>query len=187
MAEGVFPFTPEEKILPARLTIVTTAEIPTIASAATAISAKASIATTTAAIFAGLGFVNFQSPAVYFLAIELIDGRSGLFLGGHLDEAKTSRASRFAVLDNGRRFNRARLSKHFLKLFAGGLEGQISDIQFHRHLSFSFFPLWVERSCESDWLRRTVAVEGPVRMLLARRALLVFQTNPLSNDPNAMR
>jgi hypothetical protein len=167
MAEGVFPVTPEEKILPARLTIVTTAEIPTItAAAAAAISAKAAIAAAaTAAIFAWLSFIHFQSTAVDFFAIELIDGSSGLFLGGHLDEAKASRTSRLTVLDDCGRFNRARLSKHFLKLFAGGLEGQISDIQFHRHLSFSFFPLWVERSCESDWLRRTVAVEGPVRML----------------------
>jgi len=31
----------------------------------------------------------------------------------------------------------------------------------------------------------TVTVEGPVRMPLTRRALLMFQTNPLSNDPNA--
>jgi hypothetical protein len=140
MAEGVFPVTPEEKILPARLTIVTTAEISPVTSAAT-ISAKASIATTTtAAIFAGLGFVNFQSPAVYFLAIELIDGCGGLFLGGHLDKAEAARTSRFTVLYDGRSFNRTRLSKQVAQLFAGSLEGQISYIQFHRHLSFSFFP-----------------------------------------------
>src|SRR6185436_15529632 len=81
MAEGVFPVTPEERILPARLTIVTTAEVPTITTAAAAISAKAAITTAaTAPIFTWLGFVHFQSTAVYFLAIELIDGSSGLFL-----------------------------------------------------------------------------------------------------------
>ena len=68
----------------------------TIAAAAiatkAAVSTEASSAATAAtrAIFAWFGFVDFEGASAKFLAIELINGRRGFFLGGHLDEAKAS-------------------------------------------------------------------------------------------------
>jgi hypothetical protein len=132
------------QILPAWFAIITTAEIaavaPTISSKAPIAAAEATVTASTA-ILTRLGFVYFQSPAGHFLAIELFDGSSGLFLGRHLDEAEAARASGVTVFDDGRRFNRASLSEHFLELFAGGLESQVSYIQFHSHtLVFLVFP-----------------------------------------------
>jgi len=74
--------------------IATTIAAP-IASKASAPAAKASA--TTATIFAGLGFVDFQSAAINFLAIELINCRCGFFVAGHFDESEAARTSSVAV------------------------------------------------------------------------------------------
>ncbi len=69
---------------------------------------------TAVAIFAGLGFVDFQRAPAHFLAIEFLDGRYAFFLGRHLDEAKAARATGFAIFDQGYAFDRARLREHCL-------------------------------------------------------------------------
>ena len=63
--------------------------------AAAAITTKAAVSTeapsaATRAILARFGFVDFEGASAKFLAIELVNGRRGFFLGGHLDEAKAS-------------------------------------------------------------------------------------------------
>src|SRR5437899_11243188 len=71
----------------------------TIAAAAATITTKASASTAKAAsaasapIFARFGFVDFQSAAVNFLTIELINCRCGFFVAGHFDEPEASRTS----------------------------------------------------------------------------------------------
>lgn len=62
-----------------------------VATTATTIAAKAAPATAaTTAILTRFGFVDLQSAAVYFFAIELINGGCALFLRGHFDEAEAS-------------------------------------------------------------------------------------------------
>ena len=74
MNRGRFRISPEERILPAWLAIITTAaEIPAIAATTTAIASKAPVATA-ATILARFGFVDLESTAGHFLAIELFDG-----------------------------------------------------------------------------------------------------------------
>src|SRR5437899_1254809 len=102
-------------------TTIAAAAAATITAKASASTAKAASATTTT-IFARLGFVDFQSAAINFLAIELINRRCGFFIAGHFDEPEASRTPSVAVFDDARRLNRAGLSKQFLQLLTSGLE-----------------------------------------------------------------
>src|SRR3954462_1711116 len=62
-----------------------TATITTKAATATAATITTEAAT---AILARLGFVDFQRAAADFLAIQLLDGGSGFFLGCHFNEGE---------------------------------------------------------------------------------------------------
>ena len=76
----------------------------TITAKASAVAAEAttSAATAATAIFAWLGFVDFQGATADFFAIELIDGCCGFFLGRHFDEGEPSRTSGVAVFHDTR-------------------------------------------------------------------------------------
>jgi hypothetical protein len=87
-----------------------TAAATTAAAVATAATAAATAAATTAtesatAGFAGLGFVDGQSAAVVFLAIERADGGLRLCIAAHLNETKAFASAGFAVLDHFSRLN----------------------------------------------------------------------------------
>jgi|ERR1051325_6258369 hypothetical protein len=74
-----------------------------ITAKAAAVAAKATTsAATAAAIFARLGFVDFQGSTADFFAIELIDGGGGFLFCRHFDESKASRTSGHAVFDHTR-------------------------------------------------------------------------------------
>ena len=126
------------RLLPARFAITTVAAAAAIATAATitaeaaAISAEATAAAAAAtAILARLGFVDLQWASANFLAIELVNSSGAFFFGGHLDEAEASRATRFAIFDDARRFDRSCLSEQLLQILACSLESQIPNIKFH--------------------------------------------------------
>ena len=110
-------------MLPARLGPGST--IAAIATAA--IVAKA---TSAAAIFTWFGFIDLQGATTDFLAIELLNRRSGFFLAGHFDEGKASRAPGVAGFHNAGRLNRAGLTKQLLQFLIGGLESEVSNIEF---------------------------------------------------------
>src|SRR5947209_5830589 len=112
-------------------TTIAAAAAAAITTKATAPAGKATSATPT--IFARFGFVDFQSAAINFLAIELIDCRCGFFVAGHFDEPEASRTSSVAIFDDARRLNRAGLSKQFLQLLTGSLESEVSHIKFRCH------------------------------------------------------
>src|SRR6266446_6039595 len=63
----------------------TTAAITTVTAAA---AAEAATSAATATIFARFSFVDFQGATTQLFAIELINSRRGLFLGGHFDEGE---------------------------------------------------------------------------------------------------
>src|SRR5207245_11510224 len=68
-----------------------------------------------------------------FLSIDLVDVRCRLRGRRHLDEAEPARATGVLLHHDRRRFNPARLCKHFAKTIARRRKGQASDKQFERH------------------------------------------------------
>jgi hypothetical protein len=90
----------------AAATSTATAAASTAAATIAAAAAEAATTTTTAtaaasaAIFTRARFVDVQSAAIDFLAVELLDGSFALFFGRHLDEAEAARASRLSVFDD---------------------------------------------------------------------------------------
>src|ERR1044071_8532908 len=111
------------RTLPARFRPVSIAAVPTAAIVAKATSASA-------AILAGVGFIDFQGATTHFLAIKLLNRRCGFFLAGHFHEGKASRASGVAVFHNTGRLNRAGLTKQLLQFLIGSLESEVSNIKF---------------------------------------------------------
>ena len=73
-------------VLPA----VAAASAAAAATVATVAAATATAAATTIAIFARLSNIDRQATSADFVAVELLDGRLALFLGGHLDEAEAA-------------------------------------------------------------------------------------------------
>ncbi len=72
-------------------------EAATTAAAAATVTAAAA---TTTAIFAWLGFIDFQSTTADFLAIKLANSCGSLVVSGHLHKRKSTGASRFAIFDH---------------------------------------------------------------------------------------
>jgi hypothetical protein len=84
------------------------AAVTTAAAVATAAATTATTATTTAAaavataattIFAWLGLIDGQTPAIVLLIVKPLDGSLCLGLGVHFDKAETLTPARGAVLD----------------------------------------------------------------------------------------
>jgi len=84
----------------------TTATASAAAAAATPTATTAATATTTAAaaaIFAGTSFVDSKVTTVEILAVHARDGRLGLRVVGHFDEAEATGAPGVAIHNEGRR------------------------------------------------------------------------------------
>ena len=95
--------------------------------------ASAPAVATTAAVFAGLGFVDVERASVEFLAVEGIDGFGGAFIiHGH--ESKAAWAAGFAISDHGNFRDFAKLAKGVLNTVRGGVEGKVSYVDLHRLL-----------------------------------------------------
>ena len=80
-------------------TLVTRAITTPIATAAATVTAKVPSAAA-AAIFAWLGFIDFQSAAADLLAIELVNSCRSFGVGRHLDKCESARAASIAVFDH---------------------------------------------------------------------------------------
>ena len=77
-----------------------TAAVATSTAAATAAVAT-STATAAATLLAGTSFIDGQAAPIDLFEVEGLDGRLGLGLVVHLDEAEAFAAARVAVLDDG--------------------------------------------------------------------------------------
>src|ERR1051326_5971139 len=116
--------------LPAAAAAIATA----VATAAEA--AAASAASARPAILARARLVDRQAATVQVFAVELLDGGLALFLRRHLDEAEAARAARVAVFDDVGRLDRTGLREEVAQVFAGGLEREVPDVEFHGHVNF---------------------------------------------------
>ncbi len=79
------------------------AAVSATTTAATATAAAAAVTAATAATrpgFARFGLVDRQAPSVDFLIMQALDGRLGLGLATHLNEAEPLASARGAVLDH---------------------------------------------------------------------------------------
>lgn len=85
-------------------------------------------ATTTAAVFARLGFVDLEVSPHVVLAVEGGDGcATGIFIL-HFDEAEAAGASGFAIGDEVDFFHRAMGFEESANIAFRGIEGEITDI-----------------------------------------------------------
>src|SRR5262249_57488316 len=71
-----------------------------------------------AAVLPGPGLVDGQGAAVVLLAVQAADGRLGLLVGAHLDEAEALAAPGVAVHDDLRRLHGAERLGHRLEVAA---------------------------------------------------------------------
>jgi hypothetical protein len=69
------------------------------ATAATATTTTAAVATAAATIFARLGLIHGQTPAIVLLIVKPLDGSLCLGFGVHFDKAEALTPARGAVLD----------------------------------------------------------------------------------------
>ena len=67
---------------------------------AAATTTASTAATATASVFARLGFVHRQRAPAVVLAVEPLDGRLGLLVAAHLDEAESLASAAFTVFDD---------------------------------------------------------------------------------------
>src|SRR5207249_4797491 len=70
-------------------TIAAAAAVATATTAASATTAAIAPTAAAAAAFLRLGFVDGDGSTAEVLAVELVDGRLGSLVGGHLDEAES--------------------------------------------------------------------------------------------------
>src|SRR5207302_2410645 len=95
-------------VVAAGATIAVTIAIATttaITTAAAAVTTAASMSAAWTAIGARARFIHSQVTTAELFAVKLIDCGGRLFRRGHLDKAKTSRATCHAIFDNLRRLN----------------------------------------------------------------------------------
>ncbi len=112
----------------------------TAAAAATVAAATAAATTTVAAAAAAtrlarLGLIDREAPAVDFLVVKTLDGRLGLGLAAHLDEAKALAPTRVAILDDLRALHDPESGEQLLQVSVADLIGQVPDIQFPAHVN----------------------------------------------------
>jgi len=82
------------------VTIATSATTTAITTAAAAVTTAASMSAAWTAIGARARFIHSQVTTAELFAVKLIDCGGRLFRRGHLDKAKTSRATCHAIFDN---------------------------------------------------------------------------------------
>jgi len=104
------------------------------AAATTTTTATSVAATATATILTRLRLVDRQAAASMFLVVEGVDGRKGIGVGRHLDEAEATTPTSLAILDH---LSASYLTKWREQLFQVGIrdrEGKIADVQLLAHL-----------------------------------------------------
>src|SRR5262249_45523913 len=96
-------------------------------------AAPAGAAAPTAPVFPGLGLVDRQPAAVHLLVAEPLDGRLGLLVAAHLDEAEALGAAGVPVHDDLGRLHRAELPEQLLQRAVGRAVGEVADVQLLAH------------------------------------------------------
>ena len=126
---------------PAATVVATTATVAAVttsttatAAAAIATAAAAATATTTAESaaartgFARLGFIDRQTTALKFTIMQRFDRRGGLFVAVHFDEAESTAASCFPVLEDLCGDHTPVLGEQLVEIGTRCPEGQVSDV-----------------------------------------------------------
>jgi hypothetical protein len=106
----------------------TAAAVSTAAAVATASAATTTAATATGAVFAGLGFINGESAAVMFLAVQRGNGCRCFRIASHLNETEALAAAGFAVADDFGRLHGAVLAEKLLKVRAVCIVAQVPNV-----------------------------------------------------------
>src|SRR5215470_5700241 len=88
---------------------------------------------TAAAVVTIARFVDLESAAFQFVAVELLDGSLCLCIGAHFYEAEATGLTAELVSDDGDRFADARLREQCFELLVGDIESEIADIEFFPH------------------------------------------------------
>ena len=90
----------------------TATAVAALTTAATAVAALTAAAETTAfALLLGLGFIDIESPALQFLAVQAFNCRLSRFFRGHLNESETFGSAAEFIVDNADRGDFAELCK----------------------------------------------------------------------------
>ena len=115
-------------------TLVATTTAATVIATATASVASASATTTavatatTATILTRFCLVDRQAASTMFLVVQGVDGRKGIGVRRHLDEAETATPTRLAILDH---LSTSHLAKRREQVFQVGIrdrERKIADV-----------------------------------------------------------
>lgn len=106
-----------------------TAAAATVAATATTAAAVALPATATAAeVFARTRFIHGQVATLEVFAMKCADGFLRFLIRGHGDEGKSAGLARGAVLHERGFAHGSSLSKEFLEVVLGRVEGKIPDV-----------------------------------------------------------
>jgi hypothetical protein len=106
----------------------TVAATTATASAATTITTAAATTAGAGTGFTGLGFIDGQSAAIMFLAIECGNGCIRLRIGSHLNETETLGATGVAIRDDFSTFNGAVRGEQSLQSGAIDIVAQITNV-----------------------------------------------------------
>lgn len=101
----------------------------TAAESTTATATATSATETTTAVFARACFVDSQVSAIDVLTIDRLDGCATLSVIGELDETEATRASGFAIHDEGGRGDLSVFGEHFAKPIFGRGVREVSNIE----------------------------------------------------------
>jgi hypothetical protein len=106
------------------------AAVSTAAAATTAVSTAATTtaATATGAIFAGLGFIDGESAAIMFLAVQRGDRRCCFRITSHLNETEALAATGFPIADDFGRLHGSVLAEKLLKVRAVCIVAQVPNV-----------------------------------------------------------
>src|ERR1043166_6394054 len=105
-----------------------TATAAAVATAATTAATTVTTVSTARAILAGLGFVDGERAPAVLLAVERRDGRLGLGVATHLDEAESLASAGVAIGDDLRALHRAVRGEQRFQCRAIDVVAQISNI-----------------------------------------------------------
>jgi hypothetical protein len=152
MTDSIRLFRTESSVATTTATATAVSATATAAATATAPEAAATAAAATT-VFLGSGFVDLQRPAIDLSTIKVLNRSLGLCVPRHLDECKPARLSRIAVRHDADRLDLPYLTKQLFQVLLGRLKGQISHIQFNRHVFSSFNSFNVVRSFEFKCFR----------------------------------
>jgi hypothetical protein len=112
----------------------TTAATEATTFTAAAAEAATTLATTEAAasrtVFLRTGFIDGELTATEFGTVHLFSGILGFFSRAHGHESETARAARHTIEGDVNVSNGAKLFENGAQLVSGGLERQVTDVEF---------------------------------------------------------